>query len=203
MFGSRRKIIVRGERVHLLAPNRDTAADFVAFTTANKDFHQPWVFPATDVPGYRHYLERLDSTGAHGFLVARNEDDALAGVINLNDVVLGGQRSASLGYYGTRATARRGYMTEGLALVLDQAFGSLGLHRIEANVQPANAASLALIAGLGFRREGFSPAFLQIDGVWCDHERWAILENEWKQRASTFSGADAVTRARRPLSRVV
>jgi len=194
MFGSRRKIIARGPRVHILAPNRDTAAEFVAFTLANKDFHRPWVFPATDIAGYRHYLERLGSSGAYGFLIARNEDNALVGVVNINDVVLGGHRSASLGYYGTRAQARRGYMSEGLSLVLEQAFGPLALHRIEANVQPGNAASLALITALGFRREGFSPGFLQIDGVWRDHERWAILDEEWKRRAMTPV---------RPLSRVV
>jgi ribosomal-protein-alanine N-acetyltransferase len=195
MFGSRRKIIARGNRVYIFAPNRDSAGDFIAFTTANRDFHRPWVFPATDMMGYRSYLERLAKTGASGFLIARNDDDNLIGVVNINDVVMGGQRSASLGYYGTRLNARRGFMAEGLSLVLDQAFGSIGLHRIEANVQPDNGASLALITSLGFRREGFSPAFLQIDGVWRDHERWAILDDEWKQRSAAP--------ARRILSRVV
>lgn len=195
MFGSRRKIIARGSRVYIFTPTRDHAADFIAFTLANRDFHRPWVFPATDMGGYRSYLERLAKSGAFGFLVARNDDDGLTGVVNINDVVMGGQRSASLGYYGTRGVARRGLMSEGLSLVLDQAFAELGLHRIEANVQPDNAASLALIGGLGFRREGFSPAFLQIDGVWRDHERWAILDEEWKRRAAAP--------ARRLLSRVV
>jgi ribosomal-protein-alanine N-acetyltransferase len=86
-------------------------------------------------------------------------------------------------------------MAEGLTLVLDQAFIKLGLHRVEANVQPANAASLALVARLGFRKEGFSPSFLQIDGEWRDHERWAIVEDEWRHRVARP--------ARRSLSRVV
>ena len=117
-------------------------------------------------------------------MIASNEDNALVGIININDIIYGGQRSGSLGYYGSRNRARRGYMTEGLALVLDQAFGTLQLHRVEANVQPANAPSLALVTGLGFRREGFSPSFLQINGVWCDHERWAVLEDDWMQNVS-------------------
>jgi ribosomal-protein-alanine N-acetyltransferase len=70
-------------------------------------------------------------------------------------------------------------MSEGLALVLDYAFGALDLHRIESNIQPNNAASLALVKRLGFRKEGFSPAFLRIDGEWRDHERWAMLNEEW------------------------
>jgi ribosomal-protein-alanine N-acetyltransferase len=86
-------------------------------------------------------------------------------------------------------------MREGLSLVLNQAFGPIGLHRIEANVQPENAASLALIAGLGFRREGFSPGFLKIDDVWRDHERWAICEDEWRARTAQHQ--------RRSISRVV
>ena len=183
MFGRRRKVLARGKRVHIFAPSRDCADEFMAFTVANEDFHQPWVFPATDAGTFRSYLDRLDSGRAQGFIVARNADDAIVGVVNVNDIILGGFASASLGYYGSAAHTGRGFMTEGLGLVLDQAFDEIGLHRIEANVQPGNANSLALIARLGFRKEGFSPRFLQIDGAWRDHERWAILAEEWRVRS--------------------
>ena len=179
MFGRRRKIISKGQSVYLVAPCRDAADDFLAMTTGSQKFHEPWVFPPTDLRRYKAYLERLDKGNAHGFLVARLEDDSLAGVININDIVLGGFLSGSLGYYAAAPYSGRGYMSEGLALVLDQAFTALDLHRIEANIQPSNAASLSLVKRLGFRKEGFSPAFLRIDGEWRDHERWAILNEEW------------------------
>ena len=116
-------------------------------------------------------------------MVGRNDDDRLIGVVNINDIVMGGFRSGSLGYYADMEMAGLGYMGEGLALVLDHAFTVLDLHRLEANVQPANAASIALIRKLGFRKEGFSPKFLQIDDIWRDHERWAILGEEWLEAA--------------------
>jgi ribosomal-protein-alanine N-acetyltransferase len=79
-------------------------------------------------------------------------------------------------------TSRRCYMREGLGLALDHAFKTLRLHRLEANIQPANTASRKLIEGLGFRLEGFSPRYLKIAGRWRDHERWAILSEEWRTR---------------------
>ena len=179
MFERRRKVISRGEAVYLFAPSKDVAADFLALTTTSESFHQPWVYPATDLRRYRAYLDRVEKGNAYGFFVARATDDAMVGVININDVILGGFRSGSLGYYASAAHSGRGYMTEGLALVLDQAFTALALHRIEANVQPGNEASLALVKKLGFRNEGFSPGFLKIGGVWRDHERWAMLGEEW------------------------
>ena len=179
MFARRRKVIVEGDMVYLFAPAKESADDFLALTTASQHFHQPWVHPATDLKRYRAYLERLDNGNAFGFFVARAEDHALVGVINVNDVIMGGFRSGSLGYYAGAAYAGRGYMSAGLALVLDHAFFTLDLHRIEANVQPGNAASLALVRRLGFRKEGFSPAFLRIGGEWRDHERWAMLNEEW------------------------
>jgi len=74
-------------------------------------------------------------------------------------------------------------MTEGLALVLDQAFGPLGLNRVEANIQPGNTRSSRLVSQLGFRLEGFSPRYLKIGGRFRDHERWAVLADEWQSRS--------------------
>ena len=62
------------------------------------------------------------------------------------------------------------------------AFDSLRLHRLEANIQPSNAASIALAKGAGFRLEGFSPRYLKIDGQWRDHERWAIVAEDRDRR---------------------
>jgi ribosomal-protein-alanine N-acetyltransferase len=66
-------------------------------------------------------------------------------------------------------------MREGLVLVLRHAFETVGLHRVEANIQPENVRSIALVEGLGFRREGYSPRYLRIGGEWRDHVRYAIL----------------------------
>ena len=69
-------------------------------------------------------------------------------------------------------------MSVALGLVLGVAFGELRLHRVEANIQPANARSIALVKRAGFRLEGFSPRYLFIDGAWRDHERWAKLADD-------------------------
>ncbi len=179
MFGRRRKPIARGSAVYIFAAHRDASTEFLQMTKSSMNYHQPWVFPATDMRRFKLYIDRIANGRTYGYFIGRNEDDRLVGVVNINDVVMGGFRSGSLGYYADMALAGNGYMSEGLALVLDQAFTTLDLNRLEANIQPANAASIAVVRKLGFRKEGFSPKFLEIDGIWRDHERWAILGDEW------------------------
>jgi len=98
----------------------------------------------------------------------------MVGIITIDSIIRGRYQSASVSYAAFAAATGRGYMSEGLALVLRYAFCELRLHRLEASIQPANQASLRLVGRLGFRKEGYSPAMLFIDGDWRDHERWAI-----------------------------
>ncbi|MEU6123993.1 GNAT family protein [Streptomyces sp. NPDC047123] len=151
------------------------AAEFTARARESRDLHHPWLFPPCAADTFRAYAGALVEDPARaGFLVYERHDGAVGGFININNIVRGGFRCGALGYGAFAHAAGTGLMTEGLHLVLDHAFGPMGLHRLEANIQPENAASIALVRRAGFRHEGFSPDFLFIDGAWRDHERWAI-----------------------------
>lgn len=126
---------------------------------------------------------RDPATATHlGLLLCRLEDDALLGVFNLSEIVRGAFHSAYLGYYAFCPHQGRGYMTEGIALTLRFAFDAARLHRLEVNVQPDNVRSIALAQGAGFVREGFSRRYVKIAGRWRDHERWALLVEDWRAK---------------------
>jgi [ribosomal protein S5]-alanine N-acetyltransferase len=74
---------------------------------------------------------------------------------------------------------------QGLRAVISHCFSELGLHRLEANIQPENVRSIALVRSLGFGMEGFSPRYLKVCGRWRDHERWALLSDNWRRRKSS------------------
>ncbi|MEU5086456.1 GNAT family protein [Streptomyces sp. NPDC021356] len=99
---------------------------------------------------------------------------AIAGYININNIVRGAFQSGALGYGAFAHAAGRGLMREALGLVIEHAFGPMCLHRLEINVQPGNTASIALARSCGFRLEGYSPDMLHVDGAWRDHQRWAL-----------------------------
>jgi ribosomal-protein-alanine N-acetyltransferase len=94
-------------------------------------------------------------------------------VINLNHIVRGTFQNASLGYYVGLPYQGNGYMQQGLEQLMRLAFTTLGLHRLEANIQPDNERSKKLVEACGFHCEGLSEGFLFIDGQWRDHERWS------------------------------
>jgi ribosomal-protein-alanine N-acetyltransferase len=117
----------------------------------------------------------MRAPGHHAFLVCTRDGGALVGVFNISNVVMGLFRSAYLGYYAFAGHERQGLMREGLRAVVRHAFNKLKLHRLEANIQPGNAPSIALALACGFSLEGYSPRYLKIAGRWRDHERWAIV----------------------------
>jgi len=132
---------------------------------------------------------RTSRGGRHEkLLVCRIEDGALLGASNINEIVRVPSQSAFLGYWIGAPYARQGYMTEALQLALHYAFRTLGLHRVEANIMPVNRASIMLVRRAGFRREGYSPRYLKIAGRWADHERWALLVEDWRPRSSFSRG---------------
>ncbi len=98
----------------------------------------------------------------------------------MNDIVRHTQQSGRLGYYAFVPHAANGLMREGLGYVIAYAFRDLGLHRLEANIQPANRRSAALVESLGFELEGTARGYLKIGGRWRDHQRWALLKDDWR-----------------------
>jgi ribosomal-protein-alanine N-acetyltransferase len=169
-------------RVTLEQPTRKREAEFLERVQASQRLHHPWLKAPSTREQFRDLVVRARGERHATFFVCTVAASELVGVINVNEIVRGLFQSAYLGYYAFEPFSRSGYMSEGLALVLDQAFGSLGLHRLEANVQPGNLPSIRLVSGLGFRREGHSPRYLKIAGRWRDHERWAILADHWPKK---------------------
>lgn len=165
-------------RITLVTPSVRRRAEFLAAVVRSRKLHAPYVTPPRTAAAFERYIKRFKTSRHVGFwiLIARRE---LAGAVNINEIVRGKFRSGYLGYCGFVPHAGRGYMTEGLRAVISKAFGPLGLHRLEANIQPENDKSRRLVERLGFRLEGFSPRYLKIAGKWRDHERWAITAEEW------------------------
>lgn len=159
--------------------------EFCSLVRASAELHSPWIqLPAT-AREFQEWMPRFGDGTNRGFVVRVRETGAAAGMVNINSIIRGRYQGASLGYAAFAPSAGRGYMTEGLTAALRFAFGDLRLHRLEANIQPANKASLAVVQRLGFRYEGLSPVYLYIDGAWRDHERWAVTApSAWTPHSS-------------------
>ncbi len=177
-----------GERVEVRPPSsRDVEAYAAAVTLSERrlaefavpNAHNLPVVLDNQSPTYRTFMvHALDPEGSHG----------LVGRINVANVVEGAFRSATVGYDSYDPYAGRGLFVEGLRLTLDLVFADqplgMGLHRVEANIQPANHRSAGLVRSIGFVHEGFSRDFLHLPGPdgrrdWRDHERFTLLSTDW------------------------
>jgi [ribosomal protein S5]-alanine N-acetyltransferase len=125
------------------------------------------------------YINRCQREDVEGSLICCPTTQEIVGVVNLSQIFYGPFQNAYLGYYADVNFAGKGLMLEGMRLVIDHAFQKLRLHRLEANIQPQNTASINLVRRLNFTKEGFSERYLKVNGTWRDHERWALTVENW------------------------
>jgi ribosomal-protein-alanine N-acetyltransferase len=168
-------------RVHIRHLARADRDEMLALVHESRDFHRPWAYPPDRADQFDELVTRSRRDDFFSLVACRVPGGAIVGVFNISQIVRGLFQSAFLGYYAHAAYAGRGYMRAALPLVVDFAFGPLALHRIEANIQPGNRASIALARGAGFRLEGYSPRYLLIGGHWRDHERYALTVEDWEE----------------------
>ena len=109
-------------------------------------------------------------------------DGAFAGEININSIHRGAHQSAYVGYWIDERLAGRGYMPESVVAVLQFSFEQLLLHRVQISIIPRNASSRRVVEKLGVRDEGIAVRYLEINGEWEDHIRYAMTREEWDAR---------------------
>lgn len=174
-------------RVWIRKPIEADCQALLAMHHASRSLHFPWVSPPLTEDDCKTYLSRCQTESFEGLLICLIGSQQIVGVANLSQIFYGAFQNAYLGYYAALGFAGQGLMTEGLGLVIRHAFCGLGLHRLEANIQPHNSASIALVKRLGFTKEGFSRRYLKINGDWQDHERWALTVEDWVEEQRDIS----------------
>lgn len=165
-------------RVIIRPPTQDDRESFLTAVQRSRALHGQWIHPPLTANEFELYLERFEEPDYESRLICLQDSGELVGVINLNNIIRGYFQNSFLGFYAFLPHAGSGLMLEGLRLIIAEAFSLLDLHRLEANIQPANRRSINLVAKAGFRKEGFSPDYLRIAGTWRDHERWALLKDQ-------------------------
>ena len=148
----------------------------------NRDWLEPWeattpgVTPSDGGRGYGDAVRALRRDARLGlcYPFALLVGEQFAGQVTVGAIARGSANSAYLGYWIARRFAGRGIMPTALAMVIDHCFGDAGLHRVEANIRPENAASRRVVEKLGFRLEGTRERYIHIAGAWCDHLSYAM-----------------------------
>ncbi|MBG6179797.1 GNAT family N-acetyltransferase [Arthrobacter sp. CAN_A1] len=179
--------------------------EWSAVRQRNAGWLAPWEAsnpaPGGYLPSYPEMVRSLrrqarDATGLPFLITERTADHrepAIVGQLTVSTIVWGSAMNATLGYWVDSQRAGRGIAPTAVALVTDYCFNSMGLHRMEINIRPENAASLRVVEKLGFRDEGLRLSYLHIAGEWADHRSFALTRDEvpegllvrWRERQSS------------------
>lgn len=174
----------QGVRI-LLRPLRSEDADeYSSVRALNRRWLGPWdatsPIPATSPRSFDDLVDLYQEDALAGRMIPLviETEGRLVGQLNVSNIVMGSFRSCTVGYWVAQSVAGQGIIPTALALVADHAVQELGLHRIEVNIRPENAASLAVVRKLGFRDEGLRERMLHIDGDWRDHRSFALTTED-------------------------
>jgi ribosomal-protein-alanine N-acetyltransferase len=126
----------------------------------------------------RQYQRELREDQGYAFLIFRSADATLLGGLSISNVRRGVAQAASVGYWIGVPHIRRGHMSNAVKACLPFAFNTLGLHRLEAACLPHNIPSQRVLEKVGFKREGMARRYLKINGVWQDHDLFALLQDD-------------------------
>jgi [ribosomal protein S5]-alanine N-acetyltransferase len=181
MSKKNQQLQVKGEKVFLRYITHDDFEELLEMFLESRKIYKGLITPPLDRESFTVYVERNLDEANELFVICRNVDNKIVGAINLTQIFRKSFQNAYLGYSLGVKYVGNGFMTEAIKLVLGRAFKTLKLHRIEANVQPVNVASISVLKRAGFTKEGFSRRYLKIDKRWRDHERWAIIVEDWSK----------------------
>jgi len=135
--------------------------------------------------GMRERERQLGSGFGFGIFV----EGRFGGEITLSSIQRGPFQNGSIGYWIDEEMAGAGFIPEAVVVVLQFAFETLRLHRIEVAIIPRNTASRRVVEKLGLRNEGVAQGFLEINGEWEDHVRYAMTSEEWAVRGPELRAA--------------
>lgn len=177
---------LRGTRVNLRMPMAQDYRQWAALRGESRAFLEPWepqwASDELDRTAWRQRLGRYREDFAQGsaicFFIFENGTERLLGGITLGNIRYGVAQSGHLGYWIGERYAGRGLMLDAVLLVVDHAFDTLKLHRIEAACIPGNKRSVRVLEKAGFQREGLLRSFLKINGVWQDHSLYALIADD-------------------------
>lgn len=189
LLGFSSKPSLQGPTIFMRPPLRRDYKNWSHLREKSRDFLIPWepTWPldAHSRTAYRLRLTRYKHEKrkgiGHTFFVFRRSDATLVGGLSLIHIRRGVSQSGNLGYWMGEAYAGQGYMTEAVGCLVNYAFDTLALHRIEAACLLDNTASIRVLKKSGFHEEGIARRYLEINGAWRDHRLFAILREDHRQ----------------------